>query len=59
MMHQLWTRRHVVRVLSCTGATLLRPMLSWTQPQDTMAQPALAATGELHGHPTPSSDVSV
>src|SRR5262245_42295450 len=41
MLHQLWTRRHVVRVLSCTGATLLRPMLAWTQPQDTMAQPAL------------------
>ena len=41
MMHQPWTRRHVVRVLSFTGAALLRPILSWTQPQDTMAQPAL------------------
>ena len=41
MMHQLWTRRHVVQMLSFTGATLLHPILSWTQPQDTMAQPAL------------------
>ena len=41
MMHQPWTRRHVVQVLSFTGATLLRPILSWPQPQDTMAQPAL------------------
>ena len=41
MMHQHWTRRHVLRVLSFTGATLLRPVLSWAQPQDAMAQPAL------------------
>lgn len=42
MMHQPWTRRHVLRVLGCTGATLLRPVLSWSQPQDdAMAQPAL------------------
>src|SRR5262245_17874287 len=41
MMHQLWTRRHIVRVLSFTGATLLHPILAWTQPQDTMAPSAL------------------
>ena len=40
-MPQHWTRRHVLRVLSVIGATGLRPVLSWAQPQDAMTQPAL------------------
>lgn len=39
MLPQPWTRRHVLRVLSCTGAAFLHPVLARAQPQDAMAQP--------------------
>jgi hypothetical protein len=41
-MPQLWSRRHVLRTFSLTGATLLRPALLRSQPWDAMARAALA-----------------
>ena len=41
MMHPFWSRRQVLRGLSLASALRLCPALSWAQPQDAMAQPAL------------------
>jgi Protein of unknown function (DUF3500) len=47
MMHQPWSRRYVLRMLSLAGVTLLRPALSRAQSRDAMTQPALAVLESL------------
>jgi hypothetical protein len=47
MMHKLWFRRHVLRMLSLTGISLLPPALSRAQPRDAMTRPALDVLASL------------